>query len=111
MALAQNDAQEDRLWSQLIGFIRDGALVPVIGPELLEIASAKGGLKNLYEFLRGSARAAGGSTAASTRLPSSVAAGKCATPPQAGTNARKASWEIQVFRGGEAESVSLPLDN
>src|SRR5262245_33296927 len=44
-------AQEDRLWSQLVRFIRDGALVPVIGPELLEIPGAEGGSKNFYKLI------------------------------------------------------------
>jgi hypothetical protein len=51
MAALPSTAQEDRLWSQLIRFIRDGALVPVIGPELLEIPSAKGASKNFYTLV------------------------------------------------------------
>jgi len=51
MAAVLSTAQEDRLWSQLIRFIRDGAVVPVIGPELLEIPSAEGGSKNFYTLV------------------------------------------------------------
>lgn len=51
MAAVLSTAQEDRLWSQLIRFIRDGAVVPVIGPELLEIPSAAGGSKNFYTLV------------------------------------------------------------
>src|SRR6185295_12625684 len=51
MAAGLSTAQEDRLWSQLIRFIRDGALVPVVGPALLEIPGAEGGSKNFYTLV------------------------------------------------------------
>lgn len=51
MAAILSTAQDDRLWSQLIRFIRDGKLVPVIGPELLEIPSPEGGSKNFYSLV------------------------------------------------------------
>ena len=44
MAAILSTAQDDRLWSQLIRFIRDGKLVPIIGPELLEIPTPDGGI-------------------------------------------------------------------
>lgn len=51
MAAVLSTAQEDRLWSQLIRFIGDGALVPVIGPELLDIPDEEGGSKNFYTLI------------------------------------------------------------
>lgn len=51
MAAFLSAAREDRLWSELIRFVRDGALVPVVGPELLEIASVEGGPKNFYTLV------------------------------------------------------------
>jgi hypothetical protein len=51
MAAVLTAAQEDRLWSQLIGFIRVGALVPVIGPELLQICTSEGASKNFYTLV------------------------------------------------------------
>lgn len=44
-------AQEDRLWSELTRFVRDGALIPITGSELLEIPSAAGGSKNFYTLV------------------------------------------------------------
>jgi len=51
MAAVLSTAQEDRLWSQLIRFIGDGALVPVIGSELLDIPGEQGGSKNFYTLV------------------------------------------------------------
>ncbi|MDO9312847.1 MAG: toll/interleukin-1 receptor domain-containing protein [Nitrosomonas sp.] len=44
-------AQEDRLWSELTRFVRDGALIPITGSELLEIPNAAGGSKNFYTLV------------------------------------------------------------
>lgn len=44
-------AQEDRLWSELTRFVREGALIPITGSELLEIPSAAGGTKNFYTLV------------------------------------------------------------
>ena len=46
MSAVLSTAQEDRLWSQLIRFIGDGAVVPSIGPELLDIPGEEGGSMN-----------------------------------------------------------------
>ncbi len=44
-------AQEDRLWSELTRFVRDGALIPITGSELLEIPGATGESKNFYTLV------------------------------------------------------------
>ncbi|WP_297325416.1 toll/interleukin-1 receptor domain-containing protein [Nitrosomonas sp.] len=44
-------AQEDRLWSELTRFVREGALIPITGSELLEIPSAASGSKNFYTLV------------------------------------------------------------
>lgn len=44
-------AQEDRLWSKLITSVREGRLVPVSGPGLLEIPDGLGGTKNFYTLV------------------------------------------------------------
>jgi len=51
MSTVFSTAQEDRLWSDLISFVRDGALVPVSGCGLLEIPDAAGGTKNFYTLV------------------------------------------------------------
>lgn len=43
--------QEDRLWSKLITSVREGRLVPVSGPGLLEIPDGLGGTKNFYTLV------------------------------------------------------------
>ncbi|PXW88906.1 SIR2-like protein [Nitrosomonas sp. Nm84] len=43
--------EEDRLWPELIRFVREGALIPITGSELLEIPSAAGGTKNFYTLV------------------------------------------------------------
>lgn len=40
--------QEDRLWSELTRFVREGVLIPITGSELLEIPGAAGSSKNFY---------------------------------------------------------------
>lgn len=51
MSAVLSTAQEDRLWSELIRYVRDGALVPVSGSGLLEIPDAAGGTKNFYTLV------------------------------------------------------------
>lgn len=43
--------EEDRLWLELTRFVREGALIPITGSELLEIPSAAGGTKNFYTLV------------------------------------------------------------
>jgi formylglycine-generating enzyme required for sulfatase activity len=51
MSAVLSTAEEDRLWSQLIRFIRDGALVPITGPELLDVPGPDGQSKNFYTLV------------------------------------------------------------
>lgn len=51
MAAQPNAIQEDRLWTQLLGFIEDRSVVPIVGPEVLEIPAEAGGTKNFYSLV------------------------------------------------------------
>jgi len=53
MAAQPNTVQEGRLWAQLIGFIEEGAVVPVVGPELLEIRTGddRSQTRNFYTLV------------------------------------------------------------
>jgi hypothetical protein len=43
--------EEKRLWNQLLGFIEEGSVVPVIGPELLQVRTGDGQTKNFYTLV------------------------------------------------------------
>ena len=51
MSAVLSTAEEDRLWSQLIRFVRDGALVPITGPELLDVPGSGAKPKNFYALV------------------------------------------------------------
>jgi hypothetical protein len=50
-AVDDRPAQEDRLWAQLVRFIAEGSVVPIVGPELLEISTDDGSTKNFYTLV------------------------------------------------------------
>src|SRR5262245_29691131 len=46
-----NSDQESLLWKQLMGFIEEGSVVPIVGSELLEIPVGDGPPKNFYTLV------------------------------------------------------------